>query len=275
MPKCFIIMPITTRPELLPVYENDVDHFKHVLEHLLVPTINAAGFEPVPPVAEGSDVIHASIISNLTTADMVLCDMSALNPNVFFELGIRTALNKPTCMIKDDATAHVPFDTSIVNYHTYAAKLMAWNAKTESDKLLSHIQKTVSSEQPGNALWRYFGLSHAAHISEPKPGEDSRIEYLTLKIDQLSRQMDAIQQPRRVVSDLPSPIDDAGDTIRQLAAEGMTKAELTAATGYPWMMFERWLNDGIKPNPALAEKVAKKALSAFLSKRAGRVTKSK
>ena len=55
----------------------------------------------MPPTASGSDLIHAKIIKNLETADLVLCDMSALNPNVFFEFGMRTALNKPAL---DDAT---------------------------------------------------------------------------------------------------------------------------------------------------------------------------
>jgi hypothetical protein len=204
MPKCFIIMPITTRPELLPIYENDVDHFKHVLEHLFIPAVKNAGFEPIPPATEGSDVIHAKIISNLSAADMVLCDMSALNPNVFFEMGIRTALNKPTCLIKDDVTTHVPFDASIINYHTYAAKLMAWNINSETGKLLKHIKKTVSSEQPGNAMWHFFGLSDVAHLRVAEPGKDSWVEYLTLKMDQLSSQIDQIQKP----SDYPKERED-------------------------------------------------------------------
>lgn len=37
-------------------------------------------------------------------ADMVLCDMSRLNANVFFELGIRTALDRPAALVKDDQT---------------------------------------------------------------------------------------------------------------------------------------------------------------------------
>ena len=42
----------------------------------------------------GADLIHAQIVKNLQFADVVLCDVSTHNPNVFFELGIRTALNR-------------------------------------------------------------------------------------------------------------------------------------------------------------------------------------
>lgn len=84
-------MPITTPPELLAIYANDRDHFPHVLKHLFAPAIEKAQYEVIPPAAKGSDLIHAEIIKHLETADLVLCDMSTLNPNVFFELGIRTA----------------------------------------------------------------------------------------------------------------------------------------------------------------------------------------
>lgn len=45
--------------------------------------------------------------------------MSILNANVFFEFGIRTALNKPVCILKDNLTKSIPFDASMVNYREY------------------------------------------------------------------------------------------------------------------------------------------------------------
>src|ERR1035441_5058521 len=106
-PRCFIIMPISTPADMLPLYSNDADHFKHVLERLFIPAVKKAGLEPIPPKSRGSDIIHAKIIKSLETAELVLCDISTLNPNVFFELGVRTALNNPVCYVKDDATARI------------------------------------------------------------------------------------------------------------------------------------------------------------------------
>ena len=103
MPSCFIAMPIGTPDS--SQYQGDRDHFKHVLEHLFVPAIEMAGMNPVRPVVKGSDLIHAEIIKQLETAELVLCDISTLNANVFFELGIRTALNRPVCIIRDELTS--------------------------------------------------------------------------------------------------------------------------------------------------------------------------
>ncbi len=118
MPDCFIIMPITTPELFVPLYSGDKLHFHHVLEHLFIPALEKNKFNPIRPIAEGSDVIHAEIIKNLEKADLVLCDASCLNPNVFYELGIRTALDKPVCIVKDEITQKIPFDipTELIDY---------------------------------------------------------------------------------------------------------------------------------------------------------------
>jgi len=45
-PTCFIIMPITVPENYLPFYGNDGEHFIHVMQHLFIPAIEEAGFEP-------------------------------------------------------------------------------------------------------------------------------------------------------------------------------------------------------------------------------------
>ena len=88
---CFIVAPISTGKELVELYGGDQNHFSNVLKYLLVPAVREAGLNPIEPVMEGSDVIHAQIIRNLEESPHVLCDISSLNPNVMLELGIRTA----------------------------------------------------------------------------------------------------------------------------------------------------------------------------------------
>jgi nucleoside 2-deoxyribosyltransferase len=107
---CFIIAPITTPEERITLYQNDANHCRHVIEHLLVPAVEKAGFKPLLPIAEGSHLIHAEVIRHLREADLVLCDMSGLNANVFFEVGIRTAQNKPVCL------THTTVDLTSGNY---------------------------------------------------------------------------------------------------------------------------------------------------------------
>jgi hypothetical protein len=166
MDECFIIMPITTPPYLLPDYGNDNDHFLHVLEYIFEPAINSAGFKPIRPLAKGSDLIHAEIIRNLYQSKLVICDISCLNPNVFFELGIRTALNKPVCYVKDNITESIPFDNAIINHHTYDASLTPWILDKERTMLTKHISDSFIRESELNTLWKYFGIPSIAHPVE-------------------------------------------------------------------------------------------------------------
>ncbi|HEY6761107.1 MAG TPA: hypothetical protein VI318_16545 [Baekduia sp.] len=160
MPECFVIMPLTTPKNAVERYGGDVSHFLHVLEHLFVPAIEAAGFAPKKPIAEGSDMILAEIVRNLQSADMVLCDVSTLNANVFLELGIRTALNHPICVVRDEHTSP-PFDVGGINFHEYAPDLRPWVLPGEVDKLAAHIKTTAERSGGENALWKHFGLTQS------------------------------------------------------------------------------------------------------------------
>lgn len=232
--KCFIIMPISTPEEWSSKYLKDEHHFKHVLEHLLKPSIKKAGLKPITPIAKGSELIHAEIIRNIETADLVLCDMSILNPNVFFELGIRTALNKPVCLVKDDLTMKIPFDTNIVNNHTYLNALQPWTLNEEIDKLAAHIKESLEGSNEINNLWNYFALSSTAHPVKPEKGVDRRIDYLTMQIEALRDQLKLSEQNKKIVMNEvvknfnQSEIDDIFDKMYNLADKhGVNIKEMT------------------------------------------------
>lgn len=213
MPQCFIIMPITTPAQLLSLYGNDTEHFVHVLEHLITPAVRQIGYDAIQPIAAGADIIHAEVIKQLETADLVLCDISTLNPNVFFELGIRTAVDKPVAIIKDMLTDTVPFDTSIINYHTYDHKLVPWTLQSEIQALSNHIQQSVNRSENRNTLWKYFGLSSRAELKLVGTS-------LEAKVDLILAQMNALKSGRDMISVLgPTPSANKNDIVNWLITE--------------------------------------------------------
>ncbi|MFN3367759.1 MAG: hypothetical protein ACK411_15325, partial [Exiguobacterium mexicanum] len=164
-PTCFIMMPISTPASKLETYGDDQLHFLNILEHLIVPAVERAGFIPILPTVEGSLVIHAEIIRNLCVADMALADMSILNPNVFFEMGIRTAVNKPLSIIIDDKTEDVPFDTNLIAYKKYDSSASAWKIDEERETVARHIKDTYEKSRGTNGLWSAFNAtSHLTRI---------------------------------------------------------------------------------------------------------------
>lgn len=195
--ECFIIMPITTPETMIGKYRDREDHFRHVLDCLFKPAIDKAGYIPIAPIAEGSDLIHAEIIKNLETADIILCDMSSLNPNVFFEFGIRTSLNKPVCIVKDELTISVPFDPGILNHHEYKSSLEPWELETEIKKLSDHLAKSSERSKGVNTLWKYFGFKSEAEPYKVAEGPDSKLDYLAMQMDSLQEKIDQITIPSK------------------------------------------------------------------------------
>ncbi|WP_298460470.1 hypothetical protein [uncultured Cellulomonas sp.] len=181
--RCFIAMPLTTHPEDLDLYGGDIEHFIHVLDHLFAPAVERAGFEAVRPIMRGADLIHAEIVKNLELADLVLCDISRHNPNVFFELGIRTALDRPIALVRDSTTERLPFDTSGINTLQYDATLAPWKLEGEVEKLAAHIRASADRAAGSNPLWQYFGLTRRA--STPPEGDDPIAAKLDLVLTEL------------------------------------------------------------------------------------------
>jgi hypothetical protein len=178
-------MPITTPAETLSLYNNDRDHFAHVLEHLLVPAIARAGYTAISPRLTGGDIIQATIIRHLEEAELVLCDISLHNPNVFFELGVRTALDLPVALVKDDRTSKLPFDTSIINTYTYDSALSPWLLESQIADISEHIKLTVTQGRERNALWQYFGLTKRAAI--PARTDDPNAAKMDLMLEEIKR----------------------------------------------------------------------------------------
>jgi hypothetical protein len=212
--QCFIIAPISTTPERAPLYLNDESHCEHLIDHLLAPAAEQAGFDPIKPKAKGANLIHAEIVQNLQTASLVLCDMSGLNPNVFFELGIRTAMNKPICLVIDEATKDPPFDLDLINHHRYVSDLRPWILPGEVAKLATHIKDSTANKE--NALWKYFSLRVKADTAEQAAPAD-KIDLLVAEFDALRQQLaeaNAVRsQPWRLTD--WSSIEDSASTSRR------------------------------------------------------------
>ena len=188
--RCFIIMPITTPKLFIDLYGGDKDHFSHVLNYLFMPALKKAGFEPIPPKSKGSPVIQADIIKKLSECELVLCDMSTLNANVFFESGIRTALDKPVVLVVDNKTSKdIPFDTRDINYHEYDSSLTGWTLEKDIPKLAQHIHDAYEDSPDHNALWKVFGLTQTGEYKPEDAKAGEKIDFLIRRTSALENEM--------------------------------------------------------------------------------------
>ena len=193
--KCFIAMPVSTSAEHSAKY-NDDEHWKHVLEEVLVPAVESAGFVAVRPTAQGTSVIHARIIAELSECQMVVCDLSVLNPNVLFELGVRTSLNLPIALVAEAGTK-LPFDVGSLNTHFYDPSLSSWKIREEIGRLAAHITESEAACAGDNPLWRHFGYQKRAEAPDAIgiTSTDAKLELLMEEVKTLRAisELDAMQ----------------------------------------------------------------------------------
>ena len=105
---CFVIMPIGSGD----AYKTHLNRFKN----LIAPAIEKIKhdgervFDAVrADFISSTGSITRSVLQHLYTADVVVADLTELNPNVFYELGVRHSLRKGTVLIALEGTK-LPFD---------------------------------------------------------------------------------------------------------------------------------------------------------------------
>ena len=174
-------------------------------------------------------MIHAEIVRRLETADLVLCDLSTLNPNVFFELGIRTALDRPVSIVRDSLTTIVPFDTSLINNWTYDHSLAPWVLTNQITALYEHLVASLNQSDGRNNLWQVFGLTTRASRADTDSDTDGKLDLI---LAQLQRQSETNLPRRRLASTRTGENESSFDQFTQQASDiaAQVSARITSAT---------------------------------------------
>ena len=151
-------------------------HFGRVYEHLIKPAVIAAGFDPIrADDTNKTDYIVVSIIKRVVESEMVLCDYSARNPNVMYELGIRHAFNLPVVLIKDRQTDKV-FDIQGLRYTDYDETLRIDSVQKDTNRITKSINET-STEDKGsyNSVVQLAGLTAAIVPDKQQVSPDTQL----------------------------------------------------------------------------------------------------
>ena len=122
----------------------------NVYKYLIAPVCEELGYKPVRvDHVNAVDNINATIINYLKTAPMVIADMTDHNPNAFYELGFRQALELPLDPIIR-VGERLPFDvmtTRTVFYDTDVSKI-----EESKENLKSKIQSFENFKMPESSL---------------------------------------------------------------------------------------------------------------------------
>ena len=115
-----------------------------------------------------SRLIIRDILQKIEDSDLVVCDLSSNNPNVFVELGWALRADKPYVLIGDEHT-NLEFDLKQNYKSNYNSALRPKQLEKDIKSLSSTINKTLNDEKRSFSLVNQLGLS-AEVIAAAKEG---------------------------------------------------------------------------------------------------------
>lgn len=125
---CFVLMPFGP-----PIG----DYYSQIYE----PAIQKAGLRPVRADADifGTGKIIDQIWNGINAAKVLIAELTNRNPNVFYELGLAHALNKPVVLISSNE-GDVPFDLKHIRVIYYNVSDPFWG-----EKLIEKVAENILS----------------------------------------------------------------------------------------------------------------------------------
>ena len=136
---CFVMMPFA-------------DPIGSYYEKVYKPAIEKAGLKPVRADNEifGSGKIIDQIWSEINSAKVLVAELTSRNPNVFYELGLSHALQKPVVLVSSNEE-DVPFDLHHIRVIYYDVTDPFWGTKL-IDKIAENVLSAIKN--PEEAIFK-------------------------------------------------------------------------------------------------------------------------
>jgi len=231
--QAFVVMPFGTKHDV-DGREIDFDAiYDGVIEPALSgPDMTAAGGPVIESIRcdriELAGWIHRQMIQAIYSSDVVVVDLSTLNPNVFYELGVRHALRRSVTVLICREGTSTPFNLNGFKTIRYDADTDAGRDKArqeiarfvanglkadESDSLVHEVLNLGGAPRPLQA-----GLPQFFRV--PRMGPARRMGLLTGDLRQVSEKIDLWVNSENTNMQMARYFDRAGSAvIRYLGAE--------------------------------------------------------
>ena len=162
----FVIMPFGQKLDI----DGEIVDFDAVYEDIIREPLEAMGFTPLRcDEIEGAGTIHRDMFEQIATAQIAVVDLTTLNPNVFYELGVRHALRSSITILIQRRGTTIPF-----NIH--------------SERIIQYPDVNGSNTETRIAIKAFI----AAGVNSPQPDspifttlQDVRKDWKTERISQL------------------------------------------------------------------------------------------
>jgi hypothetical protein len=245
--KCFIITPIGSDDSLIR------RHADGVIDAVIEPILEQMDYEVTVAhrMSEGGSITR-QVIQSVINSDLVVANLTGLNPNVMYELAIRHAIRKPLVQICELGCS-LPFDISEQRTIFYTNDMKGTVELKDSFERM--VQKAIIDENPDNPIYRAIQSDIIIHKTDITDTE----KYLINRIDQLEEKIiNAVSKysPRNTndnkkefSSRLLTPMDM--DLAKTFIADSLAKGD----TINPLVLMDYFESLGISVSRAVAGKL--------------------
>lgn len=152
--KVFVIMPFE-------------DRFFEVYEMIRIQMGDAYDFSHAGEAGNQQNILK-DIVQPIYEADVVIADLTGLNPNVMYELGLAHAFNKKTIIITQDTLTALPFDLKQYRAKDYSVHFIKFAELIEylKNNLKGAVDNTVVYSNPVKDFLDLEGIQNISWFSK-------------------------------------------------------------------------------------------------------------
>jgi hypothetical protein len=163
-----------------------------LIDAVLKPILNELDFRAIPPHeidTPGSITKH--VIQHLLEDDLVIANLTELNPNVMYELAVRHAKRLPVVCLVEKGTK-LPFDIATERTIFYDNDMKG--VEILKPKLSKAIQEAIDEKEPDNPIYRAATDSIMRKVAE----KDDAQSYMLKRLDEISLQVSQLKNQPEV-----------------------------------------------------------------------------
>lgn len=183
---CFIITPIGEDGSTIR------RHINGIIDSAIIPVLGHNYEITVAHRMPSPGSINKQVIKNIYEADLVIANLTNLNPNVMYELAFRHAIRKPVITIMEKGSGSLPFD--VVAERTIFYINDSQGVLDLKDELKEYIGKIegIDCNKIDNPIYDVLqGLTEEktvlSKIEQNSDSEGDALKYIVKRLDELDR----------------------------------------------------------------------------------------
>ena len=181
---CFVITPIGKEG-------SDIRrHIDGIIDLAIVPALQDKFNVEVAHRKYEIGSITNKVINSIYRADLVIANLTALNPNVMFELAIRYSFGKPAIVIAECGT-ELPFDINTENTIFYTNDPIG---AAELKEIIQKFERDLDYKR-GNYGPVYDALKEVSileSIESKEVGQNDELKYIVDRLDNIDKRLNKI-----------------------------------------------------------------------------------